>query len=57
MENTYLSSNTIDNWYEKYIEWANNSVPDYVYNTSKYIPYSDISILVLYTTVLLGFHL
>ncbi|XP_028417678.1 patched domain-containing protein 3-like [Dendronephthya gigantea] len=36
-EQKYLSENTIDSWYEKYIEWANKSVPDSVYNTSRTI--------------------
>jgi hypothetical protein len=36
-ETEYLSSNTIENWYESYIEWANRTVPQYLNNASKYL--------------------
>ncbi|CAB4003433.1 patched domain-containing 3-like, partial [Paramuricea clavata] len=33
-ETEYLSSNTIEDWYESYIEWANRTVPHYLNNAS-----------------------
>lgn len=36
-ETEYLSKNSVDNWYENYIGWANTTVPQYVTMTCKYI--------------------
>lgn len=35
-ETEFLSKNSIESWYESYIEWANKTVPQYVNTASKY---------------------
>lgn len=35
-EDEYLSKYSVENWYEKYIDWASTNIPQDINNASKY---------------------
>ena len=36
-EDEYLSKHSVENWYEKYIDWASTNIPQDINSASKYI--------------------
>ena len=42
-EDEYLSKHSVENWYEKYIDWASTNIPQDINNASKYqnLDYAD----------------